>query len=206
MKYVKGAIGFATKRKNWISRIIRWFTQSQWSHTFVVYQTEPEVLVVEAGTFTVQLVPATKYESRKYTTVFLEPQTIPGDRIDAGIAKARDKIESRYGWLQLVGFVPVIVFRRVFNKKISNPSKGGVVCSELVLQYLRGVEPGSKWDAMDKNTVSPEDIYKELESHSSFKLVDGFEAPEAGTTCPTGPTGEPGPPGIVTNTKEDTSQ
>lgn len=171
--FMKGAIGFSRKKKSWISKIIRWFTRSEWSHTFIIYQDEPEILVAEAGTFEVVLVPITKYESAKYVTTFFfpDPEKIGRDRIEAGISRARKNIEKTYGWLQLLGFVPVVIAKRLLGLKIKNPMRGGVVCSELVLECLRGMEPGTKWTLMQKDSVFPEDLFEELVNHSSFKRV-----------------------------------
>jgi hypothetical protein len=169
---MKGTIGFCRERSSFISKAIRWFTRSQWSHTYIIYQVDPEVLVLEAGKFQVQLIPITKYESSKYVNVYFTPGLFLQGHVDAGIAKAKEKIEATYGWLQIFGFLPVIVAKRLLGMKISNPSKGGIVCSELVLQYLRGLEPGGKWGSMDRNSVSPEDLYGELVKHVGFDRVE----------------------------------
>ena len=171
MLFPKGAIGFSLKRRNWVSKIVAWFTTSRWSHTFVIYQDQPEVLVVEAGTLQVQLVPIAKYQSSGYNVAYFSPVAFTPEQIDAGVAKARESIETTYGWLQILGFVPVIVSRRLFGRKISNPARGGIVCSELVLQYLRGIDPGGKWAGMDKDAVSPEDLFSELALDDRFKLM-----------------------------------
>lgn len=171
MLFPRGAIGFSKKRRNWVSRIIAWFTRSRWSHTFIVFQDHPEVLVLEAGTYQVQLVPITKYASSSYDVAYFVPEHVPVEQVEIGIKKAGTKIEASYGWLQLAGFIPVVFFKRILGMKISNPARGGIVCSELVLQYLRGIDPGGKWDAMDKNAVSPEDLFSELVSDQRFVPV-----------------------------------
>lgn len=168
---LKGTVGFASKKGNFISKAIRWFTQSKWSHTFIMYQVEPEALVVEAGTFEVLIDLPKKYDTHHYVTAYFEPVGFSGEEIEKGISKIRQKIEVHYGWLQLVGFIPVVIFKRLFGKKISNPAKGGIICSELVLLYLRALEPGAKWDHMDKNTTSPEDLFVEISGHPKFKLM-----------------------------------
>jgi len=172
---MRGSVGFCSKKANFISKIIRWFTRSKWSHTFIMYQAEPEPLVVEAGTYEVLIDLPMKYESSKYVTGYFEPAGFSAEEVERGIAKIRQKIEVHYGWLQLVGFIPVVIFRRLFGMKISNPARGGIICSELVLLYLRALEPGSKWDSMDKNTTSPEDLFVEISAHPKFRMVQ--EAP-----------------------------
>lgn len=171
---MRGTIGFCTKRASFVSKVIRWFTRSRWSHTYVIRQVEPDILVLEASTFQVQLVPITKYESRKFSNVFFRPEGFKDADVSCGLMKAEDKIETHYGWLQLVGNIPVIIIKRLFGLKIHNPSKGGVVCSELVLQYLRGLEPSGPWNSMDKDTVSPEDLYEILSTHPKFRKVESL--------------------------------
>lgn len=171
---MRGTVGFCTKRANFISKVIRWFTRSRWSHTYVIRQIDPDILVLEASTFQVQLVPITKYESKKFSNAFFRPEGFKDADISCGLMKAEDKIETHYGWLQLLGNIPVIIVKRLFGLKIHNPSKGGVVCSELVLQYLRGLDPSGPWTSMDKDTVSPEDLYEILSTHPKFRKVESL--------------------------------
>lgn len=172
MTYAKGSIGFCRTPGNWISKIIRWFTRSNWNHTFVVYQAEPETLVVEASKYDVQLVPVTKYDSKKYQIVYFVPSGYSAEAVEAGIACARKNIEKSYGWMQLVGFIPIIVAKRLLGMKISNPMKGGVICSELCLKYLQGMEPpGGAWSSMDRNAVSPEDLFEALLKDARFTKI-----------------------------------
>ena len=167
---LRGTVGFTRKKGNFISKAIRWFTGSKWSHTFIMYQVEPEPLVVEAGIFEVLIDLPAKYDTHHYVTAYFEPAGFSSEEIERGIARVRSKIEVHYGWLQLLGFIPVVIFRRLFGLKISNPSKGGIICSELVLLYLRALEPGSKWDSMDKNATSPEDLFVEISKHPKFRI------------------------------------
>jgi hypothetical protein len=169
---MRGTIGFSRKKANFISKVIRWFTRSQWSHTYIIYQDAPEILVVEAGTFTVQLVPITKYESAKYVNTFFVPRHVSVELVEAGIKKVQEKVEATYGWLQLIGFIPVVIARRLLGMTISNPARGGIICSELVLIYLREADPDGPWKDADRNAVSPEDIYEELLLSPLFEKVE----------------------------------
>lgn len=171
---MKGTIGFCTKRANWVSRIIRWFTCSRWSHTYVIRQNTPDILVLEASKFQVQIVPITKYESRKYKNVFFLPDGYKPEDIDRGLERAGAKIEQHYGWLQILGFIPVIIARRLLGMKIKNVARGGVVCSELVLQYLKGLDPEGPWKILQKDTTSPEDLHQLLFNCARFKKVESL--------------------------------
>jgi hypothetical protein len=169
---MKGTIGFCRKKAGLLSKVIRWFTRSDWSHTYIIYQDTPEILVAEAGTCQVQLVPITKYESSKYANVFFVPRHVDVSLIENGTKKVRGKIETTYGWLQILGFIPMVIARRLLFMKIPNPARAGIICSELVLLYLRELEPGYLWDSLDRNAVSPEDLYKMLLIHPGFEKVE----------------------------------
>lgn len=172
MLFAQGSIGFSRQKGSLLSKAIRWFTGSKWSHTFIVYQVDPEILVAEAGTFEVVLVPITKYESKKYETTFFFPDRIPFQEVQAGINRARKDIGKVYGWLQILGFIPVVIAKRLLGLKIKNSMRGGIICSELVLECLRGMEPGNRWDHMQKDSVSPEDLFEELSIHPAFRRVN----------------------------------
>ena len=171
---MKGTIGFCTKRANFISKVIRWFTGSKWSHTYVIRQVAPDILVLEASKFQVQIVPINKYESRKYKNVFFLPEGYDPAAVDRGLEKAGAKIEQNYGWLQLLGFIPVIIARRLLGMRIKNLARGGVVCSELVLQFLKGMDPEGPWKSLQKDTTSPEDLYPLIEGCAKFKKVESL--------------------------------
>lgn len=172
MTLLQGVIGFSSKKANWLSRTIRWFTRSKWSHCFLVYQTGQEVLVAEAGTFTVQLIPITKYQSHTYATEFFAPTGLSAENLEKGIARIRGLIERTYGWVQLAGFVPMIALRKM-GFKVSNPACGGIICSELVLLFLEVADPEGGWDKMDRNAVTPEDIHAKLLENPRFGRAAG---------------------------------
>lgn len=164
----EGSIGFCGS-KSWISKIIRWFTKSRWSHTFIIWKIIKDedrvyILVIEAGEFIVHIVPFSKYLSGDfYFEIYdITPITI---KENEGIAEEKllSKIGRLYGWLQLIGFGIVILLRKWFGWKLKrNIWKKGKICSEVVAEYLidRGVDKESLCQSKDINLISPEDIYK----------------------------------------------
>lgn len=44
---------------------------------------------------------------------------------------------AAYGWLQIVGFLPVLWWRRLTGRRLPNPMPLGVICSEAALLWLR---------------------------------------------------------------------
>lgn len=168
---LKGAVGFSMKRANWLSKAIGWFTRSRWSHCFVFYQVEPDALVAETGTFTVQIVPADKYSSRKYDVEYFLPTGLDPEKVSQGVTLVRGLVERTYGWIQLLGFIPMIALRKL-GFKVKNPAVGGIVCSELAFVYLELADPEGGWGEMDRNSVSPQDLYEKIQGSPRWTRME----------------------------------
>jgi hypothetical protein len=162
---VKGAIGFSAS-KSWVSKVIRWFTRSDWSHTFIVIgEIEGVVLISEADWRGVQVARLDKYVGKCKVQIWEPPYGVATQQMVAdAVRESLRRIESRYGFLQLVGFIPVILARRFLGMKIPNPAKGGTICSEHCLRHLRILHPMGPWASMNRDAASPEDIHAPLES------------------------------------------
>lgn len=168
-KSFEGLIGFSSS-PSWISRVIRWFTKSRWSHCFVVWKVLDgengdgwHVLVIEAGEFTVQIVPFAKYLRKDSVFELYDVSSITDnalkERADLSLLK---QVETLYGWLQLIGFGIVILMRKWFGLKRRHNIFGmGKICSEVVAEYLlnRGVKREELCGDKDINLISPQDIY-----------------------------------------------
>lgn len=141
--FILGAIGFCHKR-GWISKTVRGFTRSKWDSVLIVTSADPGwVMALAGGRWTVRSVSVARFYSMRYVTAFFSPVGFTTEEVDGAIAAV-----------------------------CRNPAKGGILSSGLVLQYLRAIEPGGKWDAMDKNAVSPEGLFAEIAAHPKFKLVE----------------------------------
>jgi hypothetical protein len=125
-----------------------------------------EILVVEAGEFTVQIVPFEKYVSGHFVFELYDVGDIVDcDKIGDAFNRLLRKVETHYGWLQLIGFGIVILLRKWFGWKSKKNIWGrGKICSEVVAEYLIdcGVDKKSLCGDKDINLISPEDIYRFL--------------------------------------------
>jgi hypothetical protein len=170
---IEGAIGFSSS-PSWISRVIKWFTKSKWSHCFVVWRvigpTDDDVLLIEAGEFQVQIVTLGKYMRGNYEFEILNVSPlINSEKKKEADKKLVSKVETLYGWLQLIGFGIVILLRKWFGWKSKKNIWGrGKICSEVVAEYLIdcGIDYKSLCGDKDINLISPEDIYKFLKSRN----------------------------------------
>lgn len=164
-----GAIAFSSKQDSFISKAIRKFTNSMWSHTFVVWRdVDGEWLCIEANDFELAISPLKKFFDKSYNVVFFEPDVGIDRRIFAikrvlSLDDKRIRIGATYGYLQLIGFAIVLLLRKLGIRRRSNIFTQGVICSEFVAWYLSMI--GLAQDLfLDKSLdlISPEDIYNHV--------------------------------------------
>jgi len=160
---LEGCIGFSAIKGSFISKIIRWFTKSQWSHTFVIYKwIEGDYLnslVIEAGDFELTIVPFNKYIKEGVTVEIYKPKNLKNKK--QALNNLLLKCGTVYGYLQLIGFAIVILLRKWFGiKRKSNIFGYGIICSESVSDYL--IDLGYKDIIENKSLqlISPEDVYR----------------------------------------------
>lgn len=106
-------------------------------HSFIVYEHD---LCYESITGGPELTPLKKYkEGFENGDVFIfKPDADAASKREA-VNLAFDKYHNHgYGFLQTgLGFLPVLLFRRIFKQDVQNPFPWGIICSELQLRYLR---------------------------------------------------------------------
>lgn len=164
---MKGAIGFSAS-KSWISKAIRWFRRSHVSHAFLIINKGPRYFVMEAGIRQVHITSYKKHYEKGYVELY--SPDVDEKKIDEAIDKMIPYLEEGYGYLQLLGFAIVCLFDRV-GIKIKNPIGRGIICSELVRDYLvaLGFEEFQK---LDKNTAAPDDLLDIIKKSSKFKEIE----------------------------------
>lgn len=184
---LRGAIGFssyvAPAKNLWerflkfVGNIIRWLSKSKYSHTFLWIWNDntlgPVVYEAADNGVTVNFADPEGYlDPKKYLVNVFMPLA-PPTAIDEGLFKVRRYNGYMYGYLQLVGFAFVYIWLFVTRKRVNNPITGGIICSELVIIYLKAVFPNEGWiQKMNRNTTAPEDIYEFIEKRPDlFKEI-----------------------------------
>lgn len=165
---IRGCIGFTTNKHSQISAIIRWFTSSPWSHSFLIADNSPDTTyVIEANEGGVDI--------RSWNSDYGNPSVCPTEvyqptGVDPKVMsdaflQARAKYEGKtYGYLELIGIGVKIFFARVFRANVYDPIRQGCICSQFVLFYLTLVCP-DLFSKLDANCVSPADIYKIVQAN-----------------------------------------
>ncbi len=163
---MKGAIGFSASNSI-ISKLIRWFRRSRVSHTFIIINRGKRLLVMEAGARQVHITSFKKHYTRGYVVLY-QPK-VSERQIDKAIDILVPKLEVGYGYLQLLGFALVSVLRWL-GWKIKNPIGWGIICSELVRDYLIALG-FDEFKQIDKDTTAPDDLLRIIENSTKFERI-----------------------------------
>jgi hypothetical protein len=174
-------VGFSRKT-HFFARAIRWFTKSEFSHTYVVKECEACQLkeVLEANHYG---------DTSGPYDLFLEEGAIVLKEFEVEhdielLNQAWDTIRLHrlhrpYSYMQILGDALVITLQTLifyfFKKKVSLPNpfnqRKADVCSELVLSWLRRAKIAG-FENLRDSTVSPEDLYEIIEKDEQFTLLE----------------------------------
>ena len=157
-------IAFVASTDNLLSKLIKWFTKSQWTHVMLILDdtVDGDSVIVEASALHgLALNLLSKYARRKLE-IFQDKQDI------WDINSIKVYIGNNYGYLQLLGIGLAKIFK--LNK---NPFSSNKICSELVLEWLLQTNYVNEFQYLDPNLVSPEDLYNIISKSSNFKLIKG---------------------------------
>lgn len=160
-------VGFSYAPGKVFSKLIRWVTRSQVSHTFTMVVDGADALVYQASGLRVN------YEA--YKLFLAEEKVVEAYTFDLTLAESilnehfrKEHVGDHYSWQEIVGFGWVLLMRK-FGRVVKNPFSGGdhafvcvdiaaaqipynrTISSELVQRVL-GVE------AAGEGTMTPEDL------------------------------------------------
>ena len=168
-KVEKGMIGFSINSGNWLSKIISFFTESKFSHSFLIFEDifgEPSVIEASEK---VQIVPfARNYieNPNEYFEIFkIKDGLVTEEDINKALLEVYNhESGDLYGFLQLPWFIWRWLCTKIgFDiKNEKNWSASGTICSKLVWTYLISLPPviSSLFSEFKEgNSVSPQDIY-----------------------------------------------
>jgi hypothetical protein len=165
-----GLIGFSSNSKGIFPALVRFFTKSKFSHTFIITTPVFGVPSVHEASDVVQIVPFDKFYNKSSETYALYKinNTTYRQINDALTTCHLEYSGVRYGYLQLLWFV----YRwcmELFGKDVThkkNWMSNGVICSELVYEYLLLVNPEFKTllSKFNPDTVQAQDILSIVES------------------------------------------
>jgi hypothetical protein len=150
-------IGFSTCRSCLISRLIRWVTQSQVSHTWLLLKEGPLSVPVVLEAVMGQgfrLVPFRVFETGNTIVATIDP-VVP---IEDGVREALDWLGESYDLRGMFGEAVVMLGRRL-HRRWHNPffSSHTMFCSEAVVRTLQSAHyPGTS--TLNAVSTSPQDL------------------------------------------------
>ncbi len=151
-------IGFSTSNA-WYSRVIRFFTKSKVSHTFLLTKMLGEMLVFQEGPLGWGAKSFDQFKQEN-TVVTLIP---PEKDITAGFAKSLNQLGTPYGFIPLLGMAFVMLGRGL-GWHLKNPFRfvRTPFCSARNVLVLQDSQyPGA--EKLDAYSTSPEDLLEFLD-------------------------------------------
>lgn len=135
-----------------ISRIIAFFTKSDYSHTAIVYDIDDPVLIIDTDWIYTKIRPLKYYEDKGYNVYRVKEGLNKEDKL---VIKQlmRHNLDKQYDYIQLISYLNRLVFK--VNKIVNNPDK--FVCSEMVDFFYNniGIDLVSRYK---NGNVTPEEI------------------------------------------------
>lgn len=157
-----GDIVLASTKKGIVPSIIKWFTSSQFSHSFIMM---PNIfgipMALEAASSGVDM---TRFDT-SYKNNLNEGYEVWNIKInqmvkDRAIKLILNDLEVSYGYLEFFYFVARKICK-IFGKDIKNENnwfnKDGIICSQLCVAYLKACEL-NVFSEYGQGSISPQDL------------------------------------------------
>lgn len=176
----QGMIGFSNNKTSFFGKLIRFFTRSNITHSFLIsFPKDNKVQFIEAS----KTVNEGSFEDNyindigtSYVVYKIKDNYVSQYQIDQALQKCREEfLGVTYGYLQLLYF-PYRWFMSLFKIDVrhdKNWLSEGVICSELVYYYLVYVGLGYLVEDFNSDTIQAQDILSIIESKPDiFELVE----------------------------------
>ena len=151
---------FSTQPKNLLSRLVRWFTKSKASHSFLTFDALGRSWILESGVKGIVVLPLDKFKDELVAAV-----QVP-EISDEVLSKVMDEhLGLDYDFTGLFG-MGINYLGRWFKAKWKNPwnNPGSMFCSEFVVETLQEAGfPGA--DKLVAADTSPQDLLDFLTEH-----------------------------------------
>jgi len=141
------------KNKSFISKAIKWFTTSNWSHVGCMIDYNNNM--IEATWPRVKISNISSYKGCEYAVLRLKQNLTDEQKIKI-LDFLKDKIDKRYDWRGIISFVI----------KSNYQNKNWFFCSELVIEAYRAA--GIELLRKETQWVTPQDLFETL----SLEIVD----------------------------------
>lgn len=179
----RGMVGFSNNRISLLGKLIRFFTDSRISHTFITtFEQNGEVMIEEASTVVWEGTFRQSYresEDSDYYLFKIKDGFVTQAEMDASLKYCHDNfLGDTYGKLQLLYFPYRWFMETFFNKDVRHEKNWftvGVICSELVYWYLYNLGPRFQGmlESYNPDTIQAQDIFLIVQTNPDvFEFVE----------------------------------
>ena len=167
----RGVVGFATNWHSQVSAIIRWFTQSNWSHSFIITDViKDRTYLLEANYGGTDVRSWREYRDPTVVPTELWLPNASEEAIDSALAKTQAKFEGvTYGYLELL-WIGVKISLAKAGWRVHDPVQQGAICSQVAWFYLHELFP-QEFGHLDGRSVTPADLHRVVLNSPSFTKV-----------------------------------
>ena len=155
--------------KSWMSKLIKWWTGSKFSHVSILLDRTVGDLVLKFEAQERGVIPYLfRVNKNKYVEIW--DLNAPQDVIDSHLAKILELTGHRYWFENLLGFA-ISDVAGFFGVEMENPFNGGYWCSKLGQYFINGVKH-KYW--LNPNDTTPEEIGKLFNEWPKHFTLKGF--------------------------------
>lgn len=144
---------------SWISKVIKWFQDSEWSHVEVVVAVLDDFYMTASSEILGMEIKVRKYDSSSKKAYCHIPNLVVEDGIDYLLGLCQQNV--RYDYEGLIGYA----FSRIFQwskNKWQNPK--AVFCSEVTAEYLK-ISGFSEILSIPSSQISPKKLWFYLHNY-----------------------------------------
>lgn len=131
------SIGFSTDPNSWVSKIIRWFTGSKYSHTFLMWEsTDFGRMIIESDSGGVQFCTLKHFDTKTNPILYAYSPMV--DLLPAVKVAVEEYLGDAYDYDGLFGMAWVMLWRKL-KRRVRNPlhKKNALFCSAFVTRVLQ---------------------------------------------------------------------
>lgn len=172
-----GHVVLANSKQEFVAKIIKWFTASNWSHSLVTSspQIGREMGLEAAGNGVSEVLFDLAYRKNSGQGYRVYRVNLPQETKDAGLAAVLPDLETPYGYLDLPWFAWRALNRMVGKdiKAQDNWASKREICSQLVVKYLTACGLGDLFKGYGRNAIAPQDLQVIMEANPQlFELIE----------------------------------
>jgi hypothetical protein len=179
-EHLPGCIGFSGPRTggSLFQKLIKFFTGSKWSHSFIVTLPFAGEDAVQEAVMAVQVVPLSRYRDDPNCAYEIYRVAVSAEAIPVALEYCFNEYAGiKYGYLQLPWFAWRWINEKIGRdiRKENNWLTDGVICSELVYDYLKQLSPYTfeLLSGFNPDIIQSEDIYRIVKAHpEAFQLIE----------------------------------